>query len=206
MAVRLKTRWHRSKRSERNRKGSSAPKKLEDLSSVIAINIWKLAKEAFVHMEKEGFRFREDQQAISFISEFIIYQLHIADRLLFGVVTEDERKAFMNATARYLTESVVDNQTDLMGPGDYAMQFTALMNDRMSNYAECDFRDGQPGYDFTRYLARNIADIMQVTDEKWVIEQVIDIEAPAVVEKIIPAVTDVLGLRQRKAQQEASQQ
>ena len=60
MAVRLKTKWHRSKRSERNRRGSSAPKKLEDLSSVIGINIWKLAKEAFLHMEKEGFRFRED--------------------------------------------------------------------------------------------------------------------------------------------------
>lgn len=202
MAVRLKTKWHRSKRSERNRRGSSAPKKLEDLSSVIGINIWKLAKEAFLHMEKEGFRFREDQQAIGFLSEFIIYQLHITDRMMFGIVTEAERTAFMNATAKYLTESVVDNQTDLMGPGEYRDEFITLMNDRMANYAECSFKDGQPGYDFTRYLARNIADIMQATDEKWVVEQVMDVEAPNVVEKITSVVTEVLGLRQRQQQQQ----
>jgi hypothetical protein len=201
MAVRLKTKWHRSKRSERNRRGSSAPKKLEDLSSVIGINIWKLAKEAFLHMEKEGFRFREDQQAIGFISEFVIYQLHITDRMIYGLVSEEERIAFINATAKYLTQSVVDNQADLFGPGDYEQPFITLMNDRLANYSECGFKDDQPGYDFTRYLARNIADIMSATDEKWVVEQVMDIEAPTVVEKITRVVTDVLGLRQRKAQQ-----
>ena len=203
MAVRLKTKWHRSKRSERNRRGSSAPKKLEDLSSVIGINIWKLAKEAFLRMEKEGFRFREDQQAIGFISEFVIYQLHITDRMIYGLVSEDERISFINATAKYLTQSVADNQADLFGAGDYEEPFIALMNDRLANYAECGFKDNQPGYDFTRYLARNVADIMSATDEKWVVEQVMDIEAPAVVEKITRVVTDVLGLRQRKAQQES---
>ena len=203
MAVRLKTKWHRSKRSERNKRGSRAPKKLEDLSSVIGINIWKLAKEAFLHMEKEGFRFREDQQAIGFISEFVIYQLHITDRMIYGLVSEEERIAFINATGNYLTQSVVDNQTDLFGSGNYAESFIALMNDRLANYAECGFKDDQPGYDFTRYLARNVADIMSATDEKWVVEQVMDIEAPAVVEKITRVVTDVLGLRQRKAQQES---
>ena len=203
MAVRLKTKWHRSKRSERNRRGSSAPKKLEDLSSVIGINIWKLAKEAFLHMEKEGFRFREDQQAIGFISEFVIYQLSITDRMIYGLVSEEERIAFINATGKYLTDSVADNQADLFGPGDYAQPFIALMNDRLANYAECGFKDDQPGYDFTRYLARNVADIMSATDEKWVVEQVMDIEAPTVVEKISRVVTDVLGLRQRKAQQQS---
>jgi len=202
MAVRLKTKWHRSKRSERNRRGSSAPKKLEDLSSVIGINIWKLSKEAFLHMEKEGFRFREDQQAIGFISELVIYQLHITDRMIFGLVSEEERVAFINSTANYLTQSVADNQTDLFGPGDYEAPFITLMNDRLANYAECGFKDDQPGYDFTRYLARNIADIMSATDEKWVVEQIMDIEAPTIVEKITRVVTDVLGLRQRKAAQE----
>ncbi|MGD8570040.1 MAG: hypothetical protein PVJ39_18280 [Gammaproteobacteria bacterium] len=200
MAVRLKTKWHRSKRSERNRRGSSRPKKLEDLSSVIAINIWKLAKEAFTHMEKEGFRFREDEQAIGFMSEFIIYQLHIADRMIYGLVEEEERKAFINATAQYLTQSVIENQTDLLGPGDYGKPFIDLMNDRLANYAECGFADGEPGYDFTRYLARNVADIMQATDEKWVVEQIMDVEAPNIVEKITSVVTDVLGLRQRQQQ------
>jgi len=198
MAVRLKTRWHRSKRSERNRKGSNEPKKLEDLSSVIAINIWKLAKEAFLHMEKEGFRFREDQQAIGFISEFIIFQLHIADRMIYGLVEEQERNKFINTTAKLLTQSVVENQEEILGAGDYAGAFIALMNDRLANYAECSFENGEPGYDFIRYLGQTIAEIMSASDGKWVVEQVIDIEAPSVVEKITRVVTEVLGLRQRQ--------
>lgn len=198
MAVRLKTKWHRSKRSERNRKGSNAPKKLEDLASVIAINIWKLAKEAFLHMEKEGFRFREDEQAIGFISEFIIFQLHITDRMLFGLVEEEERNSFINTTARLLTQSVVENQEEILGPGDYARGFVDLMNERLANYSECGFEDGKPGYDFVRYLGQTVAEIMKASDDKWVVEQVIDIEAPSVIEKITRVVTDVLGLRQRQ--------
>lgn len=198
MAVRLKTRWHRSKRSERNRRGSGAPKKLEDLASVIAINIWKLAKEAFLHMEKEGFRFREDEQAIGFISEFIIFQLHITDRMIYGLVEEEERNKFINATAKYLTQSVVENQQEILGPGDYQDAFIELMNERLVNYAECSFEGGQPGYDFVRYFGQTIAEIMSVSDDKWVVEQVIDIEAPSVIEKITRVVTEVLGLRQRQ--------
>ena len=200
MAVRLKTRWHRSQRSERNRRGSNAPKKLEDLASVISINIWKLAKEAFLHMEKEGFRFREDEQAIGFISEFIIFQLHITDRMIYGLVEEEERNKFINATAKLLTQSVVENQEEILGPGDYAGAFIALMNDRLANYSECSFENSAPGYDFVRYLGQTIAEIMKASDDKWVVEQVIDIEAPSVIEKITRVVTEVLGLRQRQSQ------
>ena len=89
MAVRLKTRWHRSKRSDRNRKGSSEEKSLEDLSGVVAFNIWKLAKEAFLRMEKENFRFREDTQAIDVVSELCIFMLHIVDRMIYDNVPEE---------------------------------------------------------------------------------------------------------------------
>jgi len=200
MAVRLKTRWHRSQRSERNRRGSNAPKKLEDLASVISINIWKLAKEAFLHMEKEGFRFREDEQAFGFISEFIIFQLHITDRMIYGLVEEEQRNKFINATAKLLTQSIVENQEEILGPGNYADAFIALMNDRLANYAECSFDNNEPGYDFVRYLGQTIAEIMKASDDKWVVEQVIDIEAPSVIEKITRVVTEVLGLRQRQSQ------
>ena len=69
------------------------------------------------------------------------------------------------------------------------------MNMRLSNYAECDFNDEGPGYDFTRYLAQSVAEHMKISDDKWVIEQVIDIEAPAIVEKLVKMVPEILGLR-----------
>ncbi|NOZ54518.1 MAG: hypothetical protein GXP08_15535 [Gammaproteobacteria bacterium] len=198
MAVRLKTKWHKSKRSKRNRHGSNAPKKLQDLASVIGINIWKLAKEAFLRMEKEGYRFKEDSQTINVISEFVIYQLHITDRLIYSLFSEEERSGFMSATAMYLVDLMVENKTDLLGQGEYVDAFIGLMNERMANYAECGFVDDKPSYEFTRYLALNISERMKQTDSKWVVEQVIDIEAPDIAEKINRVVNDVLGLQQRK--------
>ena len=200
MAARLKTRWHRSKRSERNKRGSSAPKTFADLSSVIAINIWKLAKEVYLHMEKEGFIFREDRQAINFVTEFVIYQIHIVDRMVFGKVEESEREDFLNALAKRLAQELESNQIDLFGEGDYIAGFIDKMNTRFAEYADCDFTDEGPSYEFTRLLGQNIVDVMSESDDKWVKEQVIDVEAPSVVEKIMRVAEDVLGLRQRSSQ------
>ena len=198
MAVRLKTKWHRSKRDGRSRR-SSAPKTLQDLSSVIAMSIWKLAKDAFAHMEKEGFRFREDIQAVDTINEFIFFQLHIVDRLIYGKISEEERGPFITDVAKRLAEVVADNQTELLGPGDYIQSFRDAMNDRFTNYAECGFEsDKGPSFQFTRYLALNVAQHLKLTDDKWVVEQVMDIEAPPVAEKIQRVAEDVLGLRYRK--------
>ncbi len=199
MAVRLKTRWHRSKRSERNREGSRKEKTLEDLSGVVAFNIWKLAKETFLRMEKENFRFREDTQAIDVVSELCIFMLHIVDRMIYDNVPEEQRGPLINGIAMDLAKSVETNQIELLGADDpagkYMETFIEKLNDRLSNYAECGFDDEGPAYDFKRVLAQSISEIMAVTDNKWVIEQVIDIEAPELIERIQPVVRDVLGIR-----------
>lgn len=195
MAVRLKTRWHRSKRSERNKAGSSREKTQANLCSVAGINIWKLAKETFTRMEKENFRFREDTQAIDVIAEFCIFMLHITDRMIYGEVPEEDRAALISGTAQEIANAIEINQIEYLGPGDYRAVFIDKLNDRLANYAECSFDDDGPGYDFLRYLAKNVSDIMSVTDDKWVVEQVMDIEAPELVERIRPVVRDVFSIK-----------
>lgn len=195
MAVRLKTRWHRSSRSERNREGSRRSKSLEDLAGAVAFNVWKLAKEGFTRMEKEGFKFAEDRQAIDVIGEFSIFMLHIVDRMLYGKVSEEERGPLINAIAMQLAKTMEDNQLDLLGPGEYLAGFVDKLNDRLSNYAECGFDADGPGYDFKRYLGQKVAEVMAASDDKWVVEQVMDIEAPDLAERIWPMVRDTLGVK-----------
>ncbi|MDT8384539.1 MAG: hypothetical protein RRB22_09000 [Gammaproteobacteria bacterium] len=195
MAVRLKTRWHRSKRSARNREGSAREKTQANLCSVVAINIWKLAKEAFTRMEKQNFRFREDTQAIDVIAEFCIFMLHITDRMIYGEVPEEDRAVLINGIANEIATTIETNQLELLGPGDYRAAFIARLNDRLASYAECGFDDDGPGYDFLRYLAKNVAEIMAISDDKWVLEQVMDIEAPELVERIRPVVRDVFSIK-----------
>ncbi|MBL1278246.1 MAG: hypothetical protein COB30_019395 [Ectothiorhodospiraceae bacterium] len=196
MAVRLKTRWHRSKRSERNRDGSRKEKSQANLCSVVGINIWKLAKETFTRMEKQDFRFREDTQAIDVIAEFCIFMLHITDRMIFGEVTEQERAQYINGIAKEIAKAIEINQIELLGPGDYRNEFIGRLNDRLGNYSECGFDDEEgPAYDFLRYLAKNVSDIMAISDDKWVLEQVMDIEAPELVDRIRPVVRDVFSIK-----------
>ncbi len=195
MAVRLKTRWHRSTRSERNREGSQRTKTRENLCSVAAINIWKLAKEAFTRMEKENFRFREDTQAIDVIAEFCIFMLHITDRMIYGTFSDEERGHLINGVAKEITITIESNQIDLLGAGDYRVEFVDKLNERLANYAECGFDENGPAYDFLRYLAKNVADIMSLSDDKWVLEQVMDIEAPELVQRIQPVVHDVFSIK-----------
>ncbi|NOX93087.1 MAG: hypothetical protein GXP18_11765 [Gammaproteobacteria bacterium] len=195
MAIRLKTRWHRSKRSGRNREGSRRAKTQENLCSVVAINIWKLAKEVFTRMEKENFRFREDTQAIDVIAEFCIFMLHITDRMIYGQLPEEERGPLINGIAKEIATTIEGNQIDLLGPGDYRAVFIDKLNERLNNYAECGFDEDGPTWDFLRYLAKNVADIMSLSDDKWVLEQVMDVEAPELVQCIQSVVRDVFALK-----------
>jgi hypothetical protein len=197
MAVRLKARWHKSNRSQRNRENSRKPKTLQDLSSAVAINVWKLAKEVFAHMEKEGFRFAQDEQAIGVVNEIMAFCLHVIDRMIYGRFDEAERALFINGVAAHLIEAMEGNQIDLLGPAEYRAGLVTMLNERISGYAGCGFTDAGPGYDFKVMLGQKVVEVMAASDAKWVVEQVIDIEAPMVVEKLMPAVQGLLGLRER---------
>lgn len=199
MAVRMKTRWHRSGRNRRDGESRDPEKSAEDLAGVIAFNIWKLARETFHHMDKEGFRF-EDRQVIGVIMEMIAFLIQVADRIVYGKISDDDRARFINSLARTLARTIQGNQEDLFGPGDYVAPFVVVLNDRFSHYAECSYDDREgPGYAFRRYLGEKVAEVMAGTDNKWVIEHVMEIEAPEAVKNIRRLVTDVMGLRTRSA-------
>jgi hypothetical protein len=88
--------------------------------------------------------------------------------------------------------------TELMGEGDYVSGFYETLNERFGEYAECPWDDGEgPGYAFRRTLGEKIADHMAVIDNRWVVEQVMDIEAPKAAETLMRLTTDVLGLRSK---------
>jgi hypothetical protein len=192
MAIRIKTKWHRSKRGGARESGPKTP---ADLASVIAFNLWKISQEAFRRMEKEGFRFREDTQVTTLITEFIAYLSHVVDRMLYGRLDDTQRAEFMNALVRQLAHTMVENQRELLGPGNYLDPFIATINARFDQYSECVYsEESGPSYEMTRGLAQKISEAMQVTDDRWVLEQIMDIEAPEAVKLLRRLVKDVVGL------------
>jgi len=193
MAIRIKTKWHRTKRKGAQ---SAGPKTLLELASVVAFNLWKVAQEPFRRMEKEGFRFAQDAQVTGFITEFIAYLSHSVDRLLYARVSDVERGEFMNALVQHLAQTMAENQEQLFGAGNYRVPFIDTINVRFDQYAECAFaNDTGPSYEFTRLLGEKISDIMTASDDRWVLEQVMEIEAPQAFKTVQRVVQDVLGMK-----------
>ncbi len=174
---------------------TKGPKTIEQRASVVASNIWKVAQEAARHMEIEGYKLGGDRQVTAVLTEFIAFQILIADRLVYGKLTEEERTRFINELGRNLARLIDTNMTEFIGPGDYAGPFVATLNMRLADYAEFEFTEQGPSYAFLRYLGDKVSAAMAGTDNKWVLEQVMDIEAPQAVKHLKRAVAQVLGLK-----------
>lgn len=166
----LKTRWRKK-----------GPRSLAERASVIGANVWKLALEIFRHLEKDGFRFGSDRLVTNVLTELIAFLVQLVDRTVYGRLVEADRAALVAEVVRHLAATMENNQRDLFGPGEYRKPFIDAMNARFAEYAELEYRDGEPGYACLRYFASRVSEVMAEGDNRWVIEQMMDVEAPEMV-------------------------
>jgi hypothetical protein len=166
----VKTRWR--KKGERT---------LAERAGVIGANVWKISLEIFKHMEKEGFRFGSDRLVTDVMAELIAFLVQLADRAVYGRLSEADRAALIGEVVRHLAATMENNQQDLFGPGEYRKPFIDLLNARFGEYAGFEYPGGEPGYPCVRFFAAKVSDVMASGDNKWVIEQMMDIEAPEMV-------------------------
>ena len=185
MAIRMKTRFR-----------AKGPKTVADRANVIGYNLWKIAQETVRHMEKEGFKFASDAQLVAIMTEVIAFLVQIADRMVYGQLSEEDRTVFVNALGRDLAGHAQTNLSAILGPGDHTRRFIDTLNARFADYAEYDFsRESGPGYGFVRYLGDRVAAEMAQTDNKWVVEHVMEIEAPEAVKLLRKLVHEVMGIK-----------
>lgn len=181
LTVALKTKWRKK-----------TPKTLEDAAGVVGFNIWRIAHETYKHMEREAFRFTSDAQVSTVLTELIAFLVQVTDRLVYGRMSEADRAVFINALAKHLARTMETNQRDLLGPGDYQARFIEALNLRFRDYAECDFVDGAPSYPFLRRFGEVVFDAMKDTDNKWVVEHMMDIAAVDMLKYLKKLIAEVL--------------
>src|SRR3990172_7367668 len=104
----VKTRWRK--------KGART---LAERASVIGANVWKISLEIFKHMEKEGFRFGSDRLVTDVLAEFIAFLVQLADRAVYGKLSEANRATLIGEVAGHLAVTMENKQLDLLGPGEY---------------------------------------------------------------------------------------
>jgi len=174
--ARLRSRWH----------NKSAPKSIETIASVAGMNIWKMASGCATKMYNDGFNFKSNAQLIDFISELAVFLLQLADRKVYEMVDEEQRGRFTQALAKHLINTVVENQVEeLKGdPVVYREAIIDKLNQRLEGYAEFAASNGEPSYPMLRYFGSLCDEVLGGEDNKWVIEHVMEVEAPPLVKQL----------------------
>jgi hypothetical protein len=118
----------------------------------------------------------------------------MADRVAYDLFdTDEERQEFIVALASSCAEHVQDNAQDFLGKGDYKTGFINTLNQRSNEYAEYKFTEDGPSYSFTRHLGAMIQKVMGDEEvNKWVINQVMEIDAPDIYKIIKKSMINLL--------------
>ena len=165
MALRIKSHW---KDEERERS-------LPEIASALAYIAWRVAMDKAINLHCERFVYRDDAQRLAVIGEYLAFLIQIADRLAHDDLDDAQRRTLITELAKKILGHVQDNSQDLLGPGDHAAPFLALLNERSGEYAEYRFTEEGPSYPFLRHLGHEIQSLMGDTEEnRWVIDQVMD--------------------------------
>lgn len=184
MAIRIKSHWH----------DEDADRSLDEIASAAAYISWRIGKEMAINLHGEDFIFESDEQRIAVITEYLLFQLQIIDRVAYErlSLSIDDRKSLVIALAKGMAVHLQDNCEDLLGSGDYMTPFFQKINERGSEYSEFNFSNDGPSYPFYRHLGYLIQKIMGDTQEnRWVIDQVMDKDGPEINRQIMQSIDNL---------------
>ena len=180
----------RIRNSFKNRDNAS----LEEKANILAYNIWQISLAGAKNLHQEDYVYRDDAQRVGVIREYLVFLVHVADRLVFDTLSESERATFINELAINTSRQIQRNTEEIAGPGDYKDNYLATINDRFAEYSRGSFEDGRPGYSLLRMFGENVREIMgddQVN--KWTIDQIMDVDGPMLVDKMAESLESIVG-------------
>lgn len=188
--MRVKSQWFNSGRSK-------SPAEIAGAAAVIS---WRISLNALKEMRSAGFDIAVGPQYFSFLSEFAIFMVQLADRIAYRQFGEEDRIAFTSAMANRVGEHLADNQAELMGGAmnAYKADFIARLNLRAAQYAEFSYEPGGSNFSFMRELGNCLEEVLDEHDKRWVVDQVIAIQGPEAVATLEKSMRGLLGLEPKR--------
>jgi hypothetical protein len=180
--VRVKSRWSKTDK----------PKTAEDTGGALAFIAWRIAGQGVLNLENEGFQTDTQRQRLDVITEFVAFLIHVTDRLCYGPISDEERAALINAFALRTADTYAGNLHDLGEPTEGRRDYIATLNQRMDDYAGMSFRDGEPAFNLLAGFGERVAAKMGPKDNRWIQDQVMEIEAPKAVKTLKRALRDLV--------------
>ena len=181
--MRIKSHWFKNERE----------KTPQEIAGAAAFVIWRIGDNALKNTRKADFEIATGTQYFSFLTEFLIFLIQVADRVAYRQLSAETRFVFTSTLANHVAETLAENQSRLMGNSisEHKQCFIDKLNQRAEEYAEFHYDSDGPGFAFTRYLAYCMSEVMGEKDASWVIDQMMSIEAPEAVTMVEKAIRDL---------------
>ncbi|SFV86094.1 hypothetical protein MNB_SUP05-SYMBIONT-4-887 [hydrothermal vent metagenome] len=180
--MRVKSKWHKTQ-----------VKTIEDIGGAMAFICWRITKNHLEDLINEGFII-EKEQVFSVIAEYLCFLIQSIDRLVFKTLNTEQRQELINKLAKQSAFYYQENKTDRIGEGNHWKAFVNTYNQRSKDYSDYDFIGNEPDYHFLRYFAEKVKLAMTDVDEKWIVQQMIEIQAPKAFKKISASVDDLVSV------------
>lgn len=178
----------------RNKWRSGKPGSLEDNATASAYIIWQIALHFTKNLHEEKFEYESDQQRFGVLTEYLIFLSHATDRIVYPGLSNEDRQKFMDALCNQVARHYQRNVEEILGKGDYRPDFLSRMNLRFDQYASGEFDGDKPGYAARRLLGNSIQDTMGMSQSnRWVIEQVVDIDAPDAADELVKGLGELVA-------------
>jgi hypothetical protein len=183
-APRLKSRWF----------GAGSAKSAGQQASAMAFIVWRVGRHALDRMRQAGYDVEVGTPYFAFLREFLVFLAALADRIAHARLDGEQRVEFTSALVHHLARILQENEDDLLGPApagapSHGDSFIDLVSEVTGHYAEFgadpvlsgDEAGFHPDFAFLRYFGRRIEPALPEKDRRWVLDQVMAIEAPEAV-------------------------
>ena len=190
---RLKTHWFRHGGS----RGAAQQ------ASAAAFIVWRVARHMLDRTRHAGFAVEVGLPYFHFLREVLAFLAAVADRVAYARLAPGERVEFTAALVHHLARILQDSEDDLIGPApagqpSHGDSFIDLVNELAGHYAEFDADPTAPasagftpGFAFLRYLGTRLEPMLPPADRRWILDQVMAVQAPEAVAMLQQSLRDL---------------
>jgi len=171
--IRVKSSWFKGDRK----------KTPQVVAGALAFIIWRISDNTLKNVRKADFDIAIGDQYFAFLSEFLIFLVMIADRIVYAQLSAEDRIEFTGALANRVAEHLAENQSEWLGKPvrEYKDIFVDRLNQRAGEYADFHYTGVETSFSFILYLGQSMRDVMDEKDKTWVVDQIMAIEVPEAV-------------------------
>lgn len=181
--MRVKSKW-----SKKDKTHSA-----EEIGGALAFIAWRIGQNILLDLENNDFQTDTQLQRLNIIEEFLAFTIHMIDRMTIDKFTGEDRQRFMTELVMKTAKHMEDNKRDIVGPGDYKQAYIDRVNERMNDYADFKYDEefGGPSFPMRRFFGDRVAEQMGEKNRKWVADQMLEVEAPEIMDALRKAVPNL---------------